>query len=38
MRIATFAAALILASPVWAQDRWMTVPRPAPMPTEMPVA
>ena len=32
MRHAVFAAALLLSAPAWAEDRWMTIPRPAPMP------
>lgn len=33
MRSALFAAALMLASPAFAEDRWMTLPHPAAMPT-----
>jgi pimeloyl-ACP methyl ester carboxylesterase len=32
MRMIVFAAAVILSTPVWAEDRWMTIPRPMPMP------
>ncbi len=32
MHMFVFAAAVILSSPVWAEDRWMTLPRPMPMP------
>jgi pimeloyl-ACP methyl ester carboxylesterase len=33
MRSVVFATALLLSAPAWADDRWMTIPRPAPMPT-----
>jgi pimeloyl-ACP methyl ester carboxylesterase len=33
MRAILFAAALLLASPAFAEDRWMSVPTPAAMPT-----
>ena len=32
MRVTAFAATLLLASPALAEDRWLTIPRPAPMP------
>lgn len=32
MRFVALAAALLLPAPAWAEDRWMTVPRPAPVP------
>lgn len=33
MRSIVLATALLLSAPAWADDRWMTIPRPAPMPT-----
>lgn len=33
MRSVVFATALLLSAPAWADDRWMTIPRPAPMPS-----
>ena len=33
MRLFAAAVALLFALPAYAQDRWMTIPRPAPMPT-----
>ncbi|HEX9858774.1 MAG TPA: alpha/beta fold hydrolase, partial [Paracoccaceae bacterium] len=35
MRAVVIAAALILATPAWAEDRWMTVPEAAPMPAPL---
>lgn len=32
MRMLAFAVSVLLASPVLAEDRWMSIPRPAPMP------
>lgn len=33
MRMLAFAMSVLLASPLMAEDRWMSIPRPAPMPT-----
>ena len=33
MRFLAFVLSVLLASPLMAQDRWMSIPRPAPMPT-----
>lgn len=33
MRLLAFAMSVLLASPLMAEDRWMSIPRPAPMPT-----
>jgi pimeloyl-ACP methyl ester carboxylesterase len=33
MRSIVLAIALLSSTPAWADDRWMTIPRPAPMPT-----
>jgi len=33
MRLLAFVLSVLLASPLMAQDRWMSIPRPAPMPT-----
>lgn len=35
MRAVVIAAALVLAMPAWAEDRWMTVPEAAPMPVPL---
>ena len=32
MRMLAFALSMLLAAPVLAEDRWMSIPRPAPMP------